>query len=150
MSIGAFNQKFTIPAGDPNYRVDSEIELAHDVRMTAMLPHMHLRGKSFEYRIVRPDVQTETVLSVPHYNFNWQLTYYLEKPIHLTKGTKLEVTGWYDNSANNPFNPDPTKEVHWGEQTWEEMMMGYLNVAVDASQLPGPAGRARQLSGPVQ
>jgi hypothetical protein len=79
-----------------------------------------------------PDGQTETVLSVPHYNFNWRLTYYPEKPIHLTKGTK--VTAWYDNSANNPFNPDATKEVDWGEQTWQEMMMGYFGVAVDASQ----------------
>jgi len=124
--------------------------LQYDCDLISMMPHAHLRGKAFEYRIVRPDRQTETVLSVPHYNFNWQLTYYLDKPIHLTKGTKLEVTGWYDNSANNPFNPDPTKEVHWGEQTWEEMMMGYFNVAVDASQLPGAAARARQVADPAQ
>ena len=142
--------KLAIPPGDSNYKVEASSTLQYDCDLISMMPHAHLRGKGFEYRIVRPDGQTETVLSVPHYNFNWQLTYYLDKPIHLTKGTKLEVTGWYDNSANNPFNPDPTKEVHWGEQTWEEMMMGYFNVAVDASQLPGPAGRARQVSGPIQ
>jgi hypothetical protein len=142
--------KLAIPPGDSNYKVEASSTLQYDCDLISMMPHAHLRGKAFEYRIVRPDGQTETVLSVPHYNFNWQLTYYPEKPIHLTKGTKLEVTGWYDNSANNPFNPDPTKEVHWGEQTWEEMMMGYFNVAVDASQLPGPAARARQVSGPVQ
>jgi hypothetical protein len=96
-----------------------------------MMPHAHLRGKAFEYRIVRPDGETETVLRVPRYDFNWQLTYYLEKPIQLTKGTKLEVIAWYDNSPNNPYNPDPSKEVHWGEQTSEEMMMGYFNVVVD-------------------
>jgi hypothetical protein len=142
--------KLAIPAGDSNYKVEGSSTLQYDCDLISMMPHAHLRGKAFEYRIVRPDGQTETVLSVPHYNFNWQLTYYLEKPIHLTKGTKLEVTGWYDNSANNPFNPDPNKEVHWGEQTWEEMMMGYFNVAVDASQLPQGGGRQRLASGPVQ
>lgn len=142
--------KLAIPPGDSNYKVEASSTLQYDCDLISMMPHAHLRGKAFEYRIVRPDGQTETVLSVPHYNFNWQLTYYLEKPIHLTKGTKVEVTGWYDNSANNPFNPDPSKEVHWGEQTWEEMMMGYFNVAVDASQLPAGTGRQRQASGPAQ
>jgi hypothetical protein len=135
--------KLAIPPGDSNYKVEGSSTLQYDCDLISMMPHAHLRGKAFEYRIVRPDGQSETVLSVPHYNFNWQLTYYLEKPIHLTKGTKLEVTGWYDNSPNNPFNPDPAKEVHWGEQTWEEMMMGYFNVAVDATQ-------QRQASASVQ
>ena len=142
--------KLAIPPGDSNYKVEASSTLQYDCDLISMMPHAHLRGKAFEYRIVRPDGQTETVLSVPHYNFNWQLTYYLEKPIHLTKGTKVEVTGWYDNSVNNPFNPDPSKEVHWGEQTWEEMMMGYFNVAVDAGQLPAGTGRQRQASGPAQ
>jgi hypothetical protein len=141
--------RFAIAPGDSNYKVESSSTLQYDCDLVSMMPHAHLRGKAFEYRIVRPDGQTETVLSVPHYNFNWQLTYYLEKPIHLAKGTKLEVTAWYDNSPNNPFNPDPTKEVHWGEQTWEEMMMGYFNVAVDASQqIDGR--RPRQASGASQ
>jgi len=126
--------KIAIPPGESNYKVVGTSTLQYDCDLVSMMPHAHVRGKAFEYRIVRPDGESEVVLSVPHYNFNWQLTYYLEKPIHLTKGTKLEVTGWYDNSLNNPFNPDPTKEVHWGEQTWEEMMMGYFNVAVDASK----------------
>ena len=82
---------------------------------------------------MRPDGTSETVLSVPNYDFNWQLTYYLENPIHLTKGTKVEVVAHYDNSANNRFNPDPAKEVHWGEQTWQEMMMGYFSVVVDGN-----------------
>jgi hypothetical protein len=133
--------RLAIPPGDSNYKVEASSTVQYDCELISMMPHAHLRGKSFEYRIVRPDGETETVLSVPHYNFNWQLTYYLEKPIHLPKGTKVEVTAYYDNSPNNPFNPDPTKEVHWGEQTWEEMMMGYFNVAVSADQVPGPVGR---------
>ena len=126
--------RFAIPPGDPNYKIEASSTLQYDCDLISMMPHAHLRGKAFEYRIVRPDGEAETVLSVPHYNFNWQLTYYLEKPIHLTKGTKVQVTAWYDNSPNNPFNPDPAKEVHWGEQTWEEMMMGYFSVAVDSDQ----------------
>ena len=127
--------RLAIPPGDSNYQVQASSTLQYDCDLVSMMPHAHLRGKAFEYRILRPDGTTETVLKVPQYNFNWQLTYYLAQPIHLTKGTKIEVTAWYDNSANNPFNPDPAKEVHWGEQTWEEMMMGYFNVAVD-----GPSG----------
>lgn len=142
--------KLAIPAGDPNYSVQGSSTLQYDCDLISMMPHAHLRGKAFEYRIVRPDGQTETVLRVPHYNFNWQLTYYLEKPIHLTKGTKLEVTGWFDNSPNNPFNPDPTKEIHWGEQTWDEMMMGYFSVAVDANQLPEAGERPSRISASVQ
>ena len=142
--------RFAIPPGDANYKIEGSSTLQYDCELISMMPHAHLRGKSFEYRVVRPDGSSETVLSVPHYNFNWQLTYYLEKPIHLPKGTKLEVTAFYDNSANNPFNPDPSKEVHWGEQTWEEMMMGYFNVAVNSDQLPEPANRRRVVSGPAQ
>jgi hypothetical protein len=123
--------RFAIPPGDPDYKLQSSSTMQWDCELISMMPHAHLRGKAFEYRIVRPDGETETVLKVPHYDFNWQLTYYLEKPIHLTKGTKVEVIAWYDNSPNNPYNPDPTKEVHWGEQTSEEMMMGYFNVVVD-------------------
>ena len=124
--------RLAIPPGDPNYEVHASSTVQYDCELVSMMPHAHLRGKAFEYRIVRPDGTSETVLKVPQYNFNWQLTYYLANPIHLAKGTKIEVTAWYDNSANNPFNPDPAKEVHWGEQTWDEMMMGYFNVAVDS------------------
>ena len=85
---------------------------------------------------------SEKVLSVPKYDFNWQLTYYLAKPMHLLKGTKIEVIAEFDNSANNKFNPDPTKEVHWGEQTFQEMMMGYFSVVVDADKVP--AGQRRR------
>jgi hypothetical protein len=136
--------QFAIAPGDNNFKVEASSTVPYDCELFSMMPHAHLRGKSFEYRIVRPDGTSETVLSVPHYDFHWQLTYYLDKPLHLPKGTKVEVTALYDNSANNPNNPDPTKEVHWGEQTWEEMMMGYFSVIVSPTDAPVNAPRARQ------
>ena len=91
---------------------------------------MHFRGKDFEYAIRYPDGRAETVLSVPRYNFNWQLTYDLAEPKFLPKGTIVECTAHFDNSPNKPFNPDPAKTVHWGDQTWEERMIGFFNVSV--------------------
>lgn len=126
--------RFAIPPGDPNYEMHAVSTVPYDCELVSMMPHAHLRGKSFEYSITRPDGTTEKVLSVPKYDFHWQLTYWLETPIHLPKGTKVELTGVYDNSPNNPNNPDPAKEVHWGEQTTEEMMMGYFSVVVDPGQ----------------
>lgn len=140
--------KFAIAPGDANYKVEASSTVPYDCELFSMMPHAHLRGKSFEYRIVRPDGTSETVLSVPHYDFHWQLTYYVDKPIHLPKGTKVEVTAFYDNSANNLNNPDPTKEIHWGEQTWEEMMMGYYSVVVKPQDAPENAPRARTADGP--
>jgi copper type II ascorbate-dependent monooxygenase-like protein len=137
---------FVIPPGVSDFKVEGSSTLQYDCDLYSMMPHSHLRGKSFEYRIVRPDGTSETVLKVPHYDFNWQLTYYLEKPMHLTKGTKVEVTAYFDNSANNAYNPDPTKEIHWGEQTFEEMMMGYFSVVVDEANAPVNAPRARRAS----
>jgi hypothetical protein len=93
---------------------------------------MHLRGKAFEYRAVYPTGETEILLKVPAYRFDWQLWYEFASPKRIPKGTRLEVTGTFDNSANNRFNPDATKDVKWGEQSWEEMMIGFVDVAVDA------------------
>jgi hypothetical protein len=98
-----------------------------------MIPHVHLRGKAFEYRIIHPDGRREDVLRVPRYDFNWQLTYVPQEPLKLTKGTVVECSAWYDNSANNPANPDPKVDVTHGEQSWEEMMIGFFNVAFDPS-----------------
>jgi hypothetical protein len=136
--------RFSIPPGDPDFHVEASSTLQYDCDLVSMMPHAHLRGKAFEYRIVRPDGETETVLKVPKYDFNWQLTYYLAKPMHLTKGTKVQVVAEFDNSVNNPYNPDPTKEVHWGEQTFEEMMMGYFSVVVDPKDAPEGPVRRRQ------
>jgi hypothetical protein len=136
--------RLNIPPGDPDYKVEASSTVQYDCDLVSMMPHSHLRGKAFEYRIVRPNGESETVLRVPKYDFNWQLTYYLAQPIHLEKGTKVQVFAEFDNSADNKYNPDPTKEVHWGEQTFEEMMMGYYNVVVKAENMPNggmPKGR---------
>ena len=96
------------------------------------MPHMHLRGKDMTYRLTYPDGRSEIVLSVPRYDFEWQLGYYVEKPITVPKGTTLHVTAHYDNSAGNKFNPNPNRPVWWGDQTWEEMMVPWFGVIVSS------------------
>jgi hypothetical protein len=104
--------------------------LQETVTVSDLMPHMHFRGKDFRFEVIYPDGKTETLLSVPKYDFNWQLGYQLAKPLVLPKGTRIECIAHFDNSANNPYNPDPTKEVKWGDQTWEEMMIGFFSVSV--------------------
>jgi hypothetical protein len=142
-TFSAVNGKLKIPAGDPNHRVDAEFELGTDVILHGLHPHMHARGKDFIYHIRYPDGRRQTLLSVPKYSFAWQLWYNLEKPIRLPKGTVIECTAHFDNSTNNKYNPDPSKEVLWGDQSWDEMMIGFFNFAFDAalddSKIPAPA-----------
>ena len=121
---------FALPPGDDNHRVQSASRFRQDVELVSLTPHMHLRGKSFEYRAVFPDGKTETLLSVPRYDFNWQTTYRLEQPIRLPAGTRVECTAHFDNSTKNLTNPDPSKTVTWGDQTWEEMMIGFVDYTV--------------------
>ena len=97
-------------------------------------PHMHVRGKAFRMSATYPDGKTEILLSVPKYDFNWQTRYLLKEPKKLPAGTKLLVEAWYDNSAKNPHNPDPTKTVTWGQQTYDEMMIGYLDFVAEGNQ----------------
>lgn len=130
LSLAATTANFAIPPGDPNYRVDAKIQLQQDATLVNLLPHMHFRGKDFEYRVIYPTGEHETLLKVPNYDFGWQLTYDLATPRLLPAGTIIECTAHFDNSANNKYNPDPTKEVHFGEQSWEEMMFGFFDVAV--------------------
>src|SRR5712692_4451446 len=92
---------------------------------------MHLRGKSFEYKLVYPDGRSEVVLSVPKYDFAWQTVYSLKEPLAVPKGTRLECTAYFDNSKDNRYNPDPTKQVEWGDQTWEEMMIGFTTYSME-------------------
>jgi len=132
LTLSATNGKFKIPPGDPNYRVDAEFELGTTVKLSGLHPHMHGRGKDFEYRIVYPTGETETLLRVPRYDWHWQLWYTLAKPLVLPKGTKIECTAHFDNSPNNPDNADPTKEVSWGDQSWDEMMVGFFNLEFPA------------------
>ncbi len=131
MELAAANVRFTVPAGDPDYRVDAGVTLHEDATLVSLLPHMHLRGKSFEFRVAYPDGRKETLLVVPHYSYDWQLSYYLDRPLRLPKGTTIECSAHFDNSANNPRNPDPAKNVRFGAQSWDEMMIGYFEVAVD-------------------
>ena len=126
-----FNPQLVLPAGAGDVAVPSAIQFDADVHLTALFPHTHLRGKSWEYKIVYPDGHAETVLPVPHYDFNWQTYYIFTTPLAVPKGSKLEAVAHYDNSANNASNPDPTKEVHWGEQTWDEMQYSGINYTVD-------------------
>jgi hypothetical protein len=131
-TLSATNGKFKIPAGAPNHRVDAEFELGSTVTLYGLHPHMHGRGKDFEYRVKFPNGEKRTLLRVPNYRATWQLWYDLTEPIVLPKGTIIECTAHFDNSPNNPLNPDPTKDVMWGDQSWEEMMVGFFNVVFDA------------------
>ena len=131
VTLAAGNVGFKIPPNDPNYEVKSQVRLEKTVTLSNLMPHMHFRGKDFLYQIIYPDGRTETLLSVPKYDFNWQLGYELAKPLVLPKGTRIECTAHFDNSINNPYNPDPTQTVKWGDQTWEEMMIGWFSVSVD-------------------
>jgi Trehalose utilisation len=132
-TVSATNGKFKIPAGAPNHQVDAEFELGADVTLYGLHPHMHGRGKDFEYRVKYPGGETRTLLKVPNYRATWQLWYELSEPIALPKGARIECTAHFDNSANNALNPDPTKDVVWGDQSWDEMMVGFFNVAFDAA-----------------
>ena len=132
LTLSAVNGTFKIPPGDPNYRVDASFDVRTDLKLAGLHPHMHTRGKDFEYRLVFPDGRTEAILKVPAYNWHWQLWYNLAEPIALPKGTRIECTAHFDNSANNPENPDPTKKVIWGQQSWDEMMVGFFNLVFDA------------------
>lgn len=132
-TVAATTNKFAIPPGAPNYQVDSRFEFGREAKVIGFSPHMHLRGKDFEYRIKYPDGRIETLLKVPHYSFSWQLGYKPVAELNVPAGAVIECTAHYDNSANNRYNPDPLKEVRYGDQSWEEMMFGFFEVAVDAN-----------------
>ncbi len=121
---------FLIPAGEPDHRVTASGTLPNDSMLLGLFPHMHLRGKAFEYALIEPGGQVETLLRVKPYDFHWQLDYRLAKPRLLRKGTRLRCTAWYDNSVNNPRNPDPGADVRYGEPSGAEMMVGFFDVAV--------------------
>jgi peroxiredoxin/mono/diheme cytochrome c family protein len=125
--FGVDNQRFIIPAGSTNHVVKSGHTLERPVTLIGMMPHMHLRGKAFSYTASFPDGRKEILLSVPQFDFNWQTSYRLEKPISIPSGTRIECVALFDNSAGNLANPDPKSAVRWGDQTWEEMMIGYLD-----------------------
>jgi hypothetical protein len=130
MVANALNFNFRIPPGDPNYEVKSSWTAKDDVYITELMPHMHWRGKDFKYTVIQPDRSERVILSVPKYDFNWQLRYLLKEPLLLPKGARIDCVAHFDNSPNNKYNPDPAKEVRWGDQTWEEMMIGWFTYTV--------------------
>jgi mono/diheme cytochrome c family protein len=132
LTLQLANHSFVIPPEADNFRVEVFGTLPNDATLLSFFPHMHLRGKRFEYDIVNPDRSVETLLRV-NYHFHWQMSYRLAEPRFLKAGTKLQAVAWFDNSRNNPHNPDPTQAVRWGGQTYEEMMVGFFDLAVPAS-----------------
>jgi peroxiredoxin len=139
LTIPILNYRFAIPAGDSNYRVESSGPwdpksgvniFLDDVQIIGFMPHMHLRGKDFYVEAVSPGGKKLPLISIPRFNFNWQAMYQLTKPLDLPKGAQLHCVAHFDNSAGNPNNPDPTKTVRWGDQTWQEMMIGWTDIAV--------------------
>jgi peroxiredoxin/mono/diheme cytochrome c family protein len=126
------NPSFKIPPGNDNFKVEQTFTFRRDTGLLlGFMPHMHLRGKDFLYEAVYPDGKKETLLSIPHYNFNWQAAYRLAEALNMTKGMKVHMVAHFDNSSKNPNNPDPTKTVTWGDQTWEEMMIGWIDLAYE-------------------
>ncbi len=143
-TANATQARFKIAAGDANSEVKSSVTFLEPVELVWMMPHMHLRGKDFLYRATYPTGETETLLNVPNYSFSWQLSYTEADKKILPKGTRLDCTAHFDNSANNPANPDATKDVMWGDQSWEEMMIGWFGVAIDPKADPSELFRAKK------
>ena len=134
------NGSFTIPAGAKDVPVPAEIGAGQPIRIWGLMPHTHLRGTRWQYKLEKPDGSSEVILDVPHYDFNWQTYYLFDKPLEMPAGSKITSMAWYDNSATNKHNPDPSKDVHWGDQTWEEMQYtGFLYTV--------PSRRLRPASG---
>ena len=134
------NPLFAIPGGAADHQVEAEAAFNEDVKVWTMHPHMHLRGKDMTYTAIYPDGRKEIVLRVPKFDFGWQTDYWLSQPLSLPKGSKLHVVAHFDNSAANKANPDPTATVRWGDQTWEEMMIGFFTYTVEKPPAQARAG----------
>lgn len=126
-SFGMYD--FVIPAGDSNYSDSTSYTFEKDVHILWVNPHMHLRGKAARYVATFPDGRQEVLLHVARYDFNWQHTYYFREPVYAPKGTRVDLTLWWDNSSDNPANPDPTRDVRWGRPTTDEMGYGWMSLA---------------------
>ena len=121
-----------IPAGADNYQIEGTFTFPKNARIVAFMPHMHLRGKDFLYEAIYPNGKKEVLLSVPRYNFNWQSVYRFAEPLWMPQGTKIHCVAHFDNSEKNPHNPDPKVAVYWGDQTWQEMMVGWMDYFFEA------------------
>src|SRR5262245_16244080 len=128
--------RFEIPAGDSNYEIKAETVVTENAKLVWVQPHMHYRGKDYELKVVYPSGEEVTVLRVPHYRFDWQVGYELAQPLDLPKGTKLRTVSHYDNSSANKFNPDPTKNIRFGAQSWDEMNVSFVGILIDVKANP--------------
>jgi hypothetical protein len=142
------NGSFVIPAGAADHVVNAEMTVTADMTLYRLLPHTHLRGKSWQYTALYPDGRSEVLLSVPKYDFNWQTDYVFAQPLKLPKGTKIRAVAHYDNSLANKSNPDSKVDVRWGDQTWEEMMFTAFVYSIDGAApgtvLPPPPPKGNQ------
>ncbi len=138
------NNSFAIPPGAANHEVTQQRTFDRDTYLTNVYPHMLVRVKDVTYKIIYPDGREKIVLHVPKYDFNWQTSYRLAEPELMPKGSTLKVIAHFDNSANNKYNPDPTATVRWGEQTWEEMMIGYYSTMDAAAGAAAPTAAQQQ------
>lgn len=138
------NAWFEIPPGEGSHKEIAKLKLPTDVTILGFLPHMHLRGKACSYEAVSPDGKTETILDIPRYDFNWQLLYRYGEPRTFKEGTLLRFNAVFDNSEQNPANPDPSKSVHWGEQTYDEMVVGYIEYYIPTGSRGGDLSSIEQ------
>ncbi len=129
------NHYFKIPAGAENHKAVACWTVKDDIHIITFMPHLHMRGKAMEFKAIYPDGRSEVICNVPKYDFNWQLVYYAKKPVAIPKGTRIQVTTLWDNSAKNKFNPDPTKDIRWGDPTYMEMTIGWIDYTVDNQSL---------------
>jgi hypothetical protein len=132
------NYHFQIPPGADNHEVTSCFTVAADAHITSLMPHMHLRGKDMKIEAYYPDGHKETLLNVPAYSFSWQTNYYFKHPVAVPKGTRIVCTAHFDNSAKNKYNPDPTKAVRFGDPTYDEMMIAFVEYTLDGQHLSKP------------
>ena len=137
-TTAVLNTKFAIKPGDADFPVEQTRRLDENTSVISLFPHMHLRGKSFRYILHRRGQEPKVLLDVPRYDFNWQNAYVLSQPLNLKKGDKLQAIAHFDNSSDNPYNPNPSRTVEWGDQSWEEMMIGFYDIGVSKK-------RAREL-----
>ena len=142
-TISSFSGLPPIPPYEANFTVTSELAITQDITINGFYPHMHVRGKSAEYRIEFPDGKERLLFDVPRYRFDWQERYVLAEPLKIPKGSMLRYKGVFDNSAENPLNPNPDKEVYWSEQSWDEMSLGWIEYTLDKQKLP-PSGSRRE------
>lgn len=139
LTISPADADLEIPAGESNYRSFVTATMKEGAKLVSLQPHMHLRGKAYDIQLRGANGERKPLLRVPRYDFNWQTTYFLRESLALAKGSVIECTAWFDNSPNNRFNPDPTQVIRWGDQSWDEMNLGFLEIAIPADRDPDVA-----------